>query len=84
MGTLKNQALLINMPQAEIKDEMAQVYQNQLGIVWNPELFDRCGIAVRAGWETQFWLNDTYSDDSYGIGSNLSVTGPMVSAELTY
>lgn len=84
MGAVRNRALLINMPRAEIKDEMMQVYQNQLGIVWKPEISERVGLAVRAAWETHFWLNETFSDDSYGIGSNLSLTGPMVSAELTY
>lgn len=84
MGSIKNSALLINMPRAEIKDEMAQVYQNQLGVAWQPELSDRFGISVRAAWETQFWLNETFSDDSFGIGSNLSLTGPMVSAEVSF
>ena len=84
MGSIKNSALLINMPRAEIKDEMAQVYQNQLGVAWQPELSDRFGISVRAAWETQFWLNETFSDDSFGIGSNLSLTGPMVSAEISF
>lgn len=84
MGSIKNEALLINMPRAEIKDETAQVYQNQLGVIWQPELSDRVGVAVRAAWETQFWLNETFSDDSFGIGSNLSLTGPMVSAELSF
>ncbi|MEP3478801.1 MAG: Lpg1974 family pore-forming outer membrane protein [Fuerstiella sp.] len=84
MGTIKNEALLINMPRAEIKDEMAQVYQNQLGIIWEPDLFDRVGIAVKGAWETQFWLNQTFSDDSFGLGSNLSLTGPVVSAELSF
>lgn len=84
MGSINNSALLINMPRAEIKDEMAQVYQNQLGVVWQPKLSGRVDIAVRAAWETQFWLNETFSDDSFGIGSNLSLTGPMVSAELSF
>ncbi|MEZ6125305.1 MAG: Lpg1974 family pore-forming outer membrane protein [Planctomycetaceae bacterium] len=84
MGETRNAALLVNVPRSTIHDEMMQVYQNQLGVVWRPQFFDQIGIAVKAGWETQFWLNDTFADDSYGIGSNLSLTGPMVSAEITF
>ena len=84
MGSTTNGSLLVNVPQSTIHNEMMQVYQNQLGVVWKPDLFESVGIAVRAGWETQFWMNDTFADDSYGIGSNLSLTGPMVSAEVSY
>ena len=84
MGEIRNAALLVNVPRSTIHDEMMQVYQNQLGMVWKPQLFDQVDIAVKAGWETQFWLNDVLADDSYGIGSNLSLTGPMVSLEATF
>ena len=84
MGNIYNASLLVSVPRAQIHDEFMQIYQNQLGVAWRGEVADNVGIAVKAAWETQFWLNDTLSDDVYGIGSNLSLTGPAVSVELTY
>jgi hypothetical protein len=84
MGNIYNASLLVSVPRAQIHDEFMQIYQNQLGVAWRGEVTDNVGIAVKAAWETQFWLNDTLSDDVYGIGSNLSLTGPAVSVELTY
>lgn len=84
LGSISNEALLINMPRAEIKDETAQRYQAQFGIEWDPDLFENCSLAIRGGWETQTWVNSTLSDDSYGIGSNLTLSGPAVSAVFSY
>lgn len=84
MGRINNETLLVNVPQAEILDETMQVYSNQLGVQWAPLLSNPIGLTIRAAWETQYWVNSTFSDDALGIGSNLNLTGPTISAQIDY
>lgn len=84
MGSINNATLLVNVPQSKILDETMQVYSNQLGVQWAPLLTENVGLTVRAAWETQYWVNSTFSDDALGIGSNLNLTGPTISAEIDY
>lgn len=84
MGRINNAALLVNMPRSTIEEETMQVYSSQLGVQWAPQFFDHVNFIVKAAWETQYWVNHTLSDDTFGIGSNLNLTGPVISAELTF
>ena len=64
---------------------LPEEYYNQLGVAGRLTERDAdLQVEVRAAWETQFWLNNTLSDDVYGIGTNLALTGPGVALELTY
>jgi hypothetical protein len=64
-----------------VDDELCTVLDNQLGIGWSHRL--GCTLLdVRAIWESQFWLNDTFADDFFGFGSNLGFTGPNFAIEL--
>lgn len=68
-----------------VEDEIAFALENQLGLAWSRPVFnDSMMMEVRAVWETQFWLNETISDDVYGIGTNLGLSGPSVALELRY
>lgn len=84
MGQISNGTVLVNVPQGRILDETMQVYSNQMGLQWAPQLTPSIGLKVRAAWETQYWANSTFSDDALGIGSNLNLTGPSVSAQIEY
>ena len=84
MGHINNGSLLTNMPRTSIEDEIMTVAENQLGIAWTRSLTTVFQLEVRGAWETQFWMNSTLSNDTYGIGSNLALTGPTLAVELRY
>lgn len=83
VGDIRNGAVLTFMPRTTIEEELVTIAENQLGIAWTHDLGDML-LEVRGAWETQYWLNNTLSDDVYGIGSNLGLTGPTVAVELKY
>ena len=72
------------LPRTSIEDEIMTVAENQLGIAWTRSLTTVFQLEVRGAWETQFWMNSTLSNDTYGIGSNLALTGPTLAVELRY
>lgn len=84
MGEIRNASILPTMPQGTIKDEIAQIFENQLGVVWTRALGHSWQLELKTAWETQFWLNDTLADDAMGFGSNLAFTGPTIAVELKY
>ena len=84
IGDLHNQSLLTLMPAGTIEDEIMTVAENQMGIAWNRNLLSTWRLEIRTAWETQYWMSSTISDDVYGIGSNLALTGPTVAVELRY
>lgn len=84
IGDLRNQSLLTLMPAGTIEDEIMTVAENQMGIAWNRNLLSTWRLEIRTAWETQYWMSSTISDDVYGIGSNLALTGPTVAVELRY
>jgi hypothetical protein len=65
----------------EADDEIMTALENQLGMGWTREL-GRFEIDLRAVWETQFWLNDTFADDIFGFGSNFALSGFVIGAEI--
>ncbi len=83
-GGIRNHALLIAIPAADISNEVMTIADNQLGIAWTQDLTATWQLEIRSAWETQYWMNSTLSDDAYGIGSNLALTGPTVAVELRY
>jgi hypothetical protein len=78
MGRIANPDFLLLTP-TEIEDEITLVLENQLGVGWT-----RGVVNLRAVWETQFWLNDTYADDFFGFGTNFTFTGLALQAEVRY
>lgn len=84
MGHVNNGSLLTNMPRGSIENEIMTVAENQLGIAWTRNLNQTWQFEVRGAWETQFWMSSMFSDDVYGIGSNLALAGPAVAFELRY
>lgn len=64
---------------AMVDDEVALVLENQLGIGWTRGVLD-----LRAVWETQLWMNDTFADDFNGFGTNFTFGGLALQAGLRY
>lgn len=64
-------------------DEIMTVLESQLGAGWSREAM--CGeFHVRALWETQFWMNDTWANPPGapdGIGTNLALSGATFAVE---
>ncbi|MFZ9092898.1 MAG: hypothetical protein ACO3FE_22700 [Planctomycetaceae bacterium] len=60
------------------------ILENQLGVAWTRQLNSSFLLEIRGAWETQYWMSNTISDDVYGLGSNLALTGPTVAVELRY
>jgi hypothetical protein len=83
-GTIDNRSLFTSMPASKIEGEVMGVAENQLGIVWDRVLNNGLVVEARAVWETQYWMNNTLSDDSYGIGTNLGLIGPTIGLLLCY
>lgn len=73
IGRIVNPAGIIGGPPV-IDDELMTTLEAQLGLGWSREL-GRGELHVRALWETQFYLNDTFSDPFIGIGSHLGLSG---------
>lgn len=67
-----------------VEDEIAIALENQIGLAWSRPIFNDAILEFRGVWETQFWLNETISDDVYGIGTNLGLSGPSVAVEIRY
>jgi hypothetical protein len=84
MGHINNGSLLTNMPRATISDEIMTIAENQLGVAWTRNVTSVLQLEIRGAWETQFWLNSTMSNDTYGIGSNLALSGPTIAVEMRY
>ena len=84
VGDIRNGAVLTFMPRTTIEEELMTIAENQLGIAWTRGIGNNMLLEVRGAWETQYWMNNTLSDDVYGIGSNLGLTGPTVAVELKY
>lgn len=84
VGDISNNSLLLNIPAGNISDEWMTVLENQLGVSWRTDVFRETTLILQAAWETQHWQNNTLSDDVYGIGSNLLLMGPTISATLEY
>jgi hypothetical protein len=83
-GTIANKSLFTSMPAANIQGEVMGVAENQLGITWDRVTKNGLVIEARAVWETQYWMNNTLSDDAYGIGTNLGLMGPTIGLLLSY
>lgn len=84
LGDLNNTGLLRNLPVVKIKDETMQVFENQLGMAWTYDVTQTTQFELSSAWETQFWMNDTFADDTLGIGSNLSFFGPTIRCEFRF
>lgn len=83
-GGIRNNAPLVSMPAGDFSNEVMTIADHQMGIAWNRNLSSTWQFEVRTAWETQYWMSSTLSDDVYGIGSNLALTGPTISVELRY
>lgn len=83
-GDIRNGAILTFMPRTTIEEEIMTIAESQFGLAWTRGFGFNHLLEVRAGWETQYWMNNTLSDDVYGIGSNLGLSGPAVALELKY
>jgi len=84
-GTISNKALIPIMPVATtIQGEVMGVAENQLGIAWDRVTANGLVVEARAVWETQYWMNSTLSDDTYGIGTNLGLIGPTIGLLICY
>lgn len=84
IGDIRNGAILPAMPATVIEEELMMIGENQLGISWSEDLSQAWNMEVRLAWETQYWANSTLSDDAYGLGSNLALSGPTIAVELKY
>ncbi len=82
IGDIRNGSLLTYMPAGTIEEEIMTVAENQMGIAWTRDLSATWQLQVRTAWETQYWMSSAISDDVYGIGSNLALTGPTIAVEL--
>ena len=80
MGTQINR---VGFAGSHSDDETVTVLENQLGIGYNRNL-GRTILNLRTAWETQVWMNESWGDDVYGFGSNLTFTGPSISVELRF
>ena len=83
-GTIANKSLFTSMPRSNITGEVMGVAENQLGITWDWVASNGLVIEARAVWETQYWMNNTLSDDVYGIGTNLGLIGPTIGLLISY
>lgn len=83
-GTIANKSLFTSMPRSNITGEVMGVAENQLGITWDWVASNGLVIEARAVWETQYWMNNTLSDDVYGIGTNLGLIGPTIGLLICY
>lgn len=73
-----------SMEEFDIEDELVVVLENQLGFGWNRS-GENADLDLRCVWETQFWLNDTFANYSFGgLGSNLGLSGPTVAAIVSF
>lgn len=78
IGDIHNtDGLLVAAP--NIEDETMLVLENQLGVGWKCSGWD-----LRAAWETQFWMNDTFAHELVGLGSNFTFTGLTLRAGVTW
>lgn len=84
LGDVRNGALLPFMPATTFEEEIMMIGENQLGVSWKHDLGQHYQLELRTAWETQYWSSNTISDDVYGIGSNLALTGPSIAVELKY
>lgn len=84
VGDVRNGALLPFMPATTFEEEIMLIGENQLGVSWKHDLGQHVQLELRTAWETQYWFSNTISDDVYGIGSNLALTGPSIAVELKY
>jgi len=83
-GTIANRSLFTSMPASKIEGEVMGVAENQLGVAWDRVLQNGLVVEARAVWETQYWMNSTLSDNTYGIGTNLGLIGPTIGFLLSY
>lgn len=83
-GTITNQSIFTFMPRSTIYGEVMGVAENQLGIAWDWVADGGLVIEARAVWETQYWMNNTLSNDAYGIGTNLGLMGPTVGLQICF
>lgn len=83
-GSVRNGGVLVNLLPATIHGEIMTVAENQLGVAWTRDLSQTFQLELRTAWETQYWMSDTLSDDVYGVGTNLALTGPTLAVELKY
>ena len=83
-GHINNSAPLVYMPAGSYRNEVMTIAENQMGVAWTRNLASTWQFEVRTAWETQYWMSSTLSDDVYGIGSNLALTGPTIALELRY
>jgi hypothetical protein len=82
IGKISNPSLVL-LTGPDINDELLLTVENQLGLGWTTEL-RRVALDLRAIWETQFWMNDTFADDFNGFGTNLGFAGPTFSVQMRY
>jgi hypothetical protein len=84
-GTIASRSLFVQNPGvSNIQGEVMTVAENQLGLVWDRVTSGGLVIEARAVWETQYWMNNTFSDDTYGIGTNLGLIGPTIGLLIGY
>jgi len=83
-GTITNRALFTSLPAANIQGEVMGVAENQLGLVWDRVTASGLVIEARGCWEMQYWMNNTFSDDSLGIGTNLGLIGPTIGLQVGF
>jgi len=83
IGEIRDPADLIGAPVGmldTVDDDITTVLESQLGVGWS-RVGSRGELHLRALWETQFWLNDTFADDALGFASNLGLGGVTIGAE---
>ena len=83
-GDITNSGMLVNILPVRLENEIMRNVENQLGIAWTRQITRGAGLELRAAWESQYWMNNTISDDVYGLGTDLGFNGPTVAAELRY
>ncbi|MCA9035557.1 MAG: hypothetical protein KDA91_10520 [Planctomycetaceae bacterium] len=83
-GQINNASMLTYIPTGPIRDEVMQIVENQLGVSWTRTIGHSSVLQLRTAWETQYWMNNTFSDDALGIGTNIGFMGPTIAAELRY
>lgn len=84
LGEIRNGQPTTGLARGSVEDEVTNVFENQLGISWSLAAGRKCDVEIRAAWDTQVWLNDTIADDVYGIGTNVTLSGPVLAVELKY
>ncbi|MFO0424940.1 MAG: Lpg1974 family pore-forming outer membrane protein [Planctomyces sp.] len=83
-GDINNSGLFNTTTAGIIHDETTHVFENQMGVAYTRLLAKNRQLELRGAWETQYWLNDTFADDSMGLGSNLTFYGPSIRAEIRF